>query len=262
MQKLLLIMLLFATGCKGKPSHQVISDTSKLLLSEEITFNDTTDKKDTAWIIRYTYDTNNNLIRTTIDSRPFGRSFDSHKYIYDNNNNLIQQKDSVDGKVSVIEYHYINGIPAYSTHPGSDQHIAEYTIKENKLIKIVTLQDSTVISMTYEGNKCIKGIMYSEKIQKILITNLYKYGTKRSPYYDRRWGYFQGSSSDNELLQTTSMGANNLVRIDDCSYTYNSNGYPIKDIDFLRDAAGILLNTPMMTYYKYIPANPQNKKDR
>lgn len=250
MKYALFIMLLFSACRNAKVQTKIFKiDTSKLLLSEEIIFDDTIQTKDTSSIIKYTYNRNNQLSQMIIEHKTTDTHSKSFKYYYDKNYNLILKIDSGSNKIKKIEYHYLNGILSYSNYVDSTPHYLDYTISHNKLIKFFSPSDSSTCSFFYKDNNCIRSVI---KTKNRTITNNYTFGKCRSPEYGQN--RFVGADySDNEVLQTNMHSSTNYNSYEIHTYVYNNYNYPIKDINkyYVR---GQLHGPPFVTYYKYIPA--------
>jgi hypothetical protein len=254
MKNAFLIFLIFA-GCQTSKISSVKFDKKKLLLSEIVSFTDTSNsKRDTLYKIDYSYDSLDRVIKVIIYDIEH-HTIKSSAFVYDTNNNLIEKQEIDSGKTDILDYTYVNGLPLYSKYRNSGKHYEDFIMVGTKTLKRIFPQENTIFTDTYDGNNLIKGI---GDFPKFHLENTYKYGYRRSEYYGQnsKWPYLTGPSGGNEVLQVKILRKGNNYEYDDHDYTYNKYGYPIKDIQ-TSNFMGHQMSIPIISYYKYIL--PHNK---
>jgi len=249
--------MLLISACSNAKVRSSGSDTSKLLLSQEILIcNNCKLSNDTLKITSYNYDHRNRLIFMCVDNR-MGKYLDSDRYYYDTDDNLVERRQFSDGKIDTTIFHYENNVPIYSIANGSKHHSYDYSVLNNKIVKITSAVNSSVAKFIYKKNNTI---IFSFTRDKYRIIDTNKYGVKRNPLYgcNFKWPNLLPSLEfpENELIEKkthSSMNETATISIDYYSYDYNDNGYPNKRMDqfYLNSHGG----HGSIVYYKYISAN-------
>jgi hypothetical protein len=274
MSKILLIALfplLFIVGCK-KDEPEAVNDSEKAgPVTEKQLVKTITMIISGKGVAKTNYNYNSkNRITSVHDSALIS---DDYFYTYDDAGNMIQEVFSREGNSITRDYKFVNNAPVSCTYTSpafpQDNFFMKIITDETKVIsatyytlsaspKPVQIEGATS-KYEYQNQNLVKvSSSFPDRPTEILATNIYEYGTQKSPflYSGDRWKQIVSANKNDQLKDMYISGSSSVTTVT-YSNTYNNQGYPIKVIANAKQVADDLPNPIISQYtkiYTYIDA--------
>lgn len=240
MKKLLALLFIATLACSCKKNGTSPAAEKFLISSENVTDYQPGDTANYQLIMTYN---NHNMLTTVEDINGISLPV-YYIYTYDENDNMLDTwiRDGADTAkttgfpLDTTIFNYANGLPVSSSYTeyglNGPQLLNTYKIANNKISEVAfsgTGNAAGFADITYKGNNFDTFTYAGGAI------TTYTYGTHNSPLLYTGYKYYLASvlyvKNDNEILEIRTVSATGQVDDQKFTYTYNSQGYPIKQVE-------------------------------
>jgi hypothetical protein len=215
------VTLFIAAGCKKDVKTKIY-----LLRQQIIDYRPANHQVDT---ISYTYDDHN---RITMITEPTGQSKGNFSITYREDGRVNVARKLSDSGAVVVEYDFFytpNSQGYYFKSPTHSLDTSVFTFNDKNQITRIQSRRAGYLAYTYDsrGNVATSVIVGADNSVKFFDNVTYAYDTQKNPFSQIPSGnYFFMYISDND--PSTLINNIQFKNGDTYTYTYNSDGYPVK----------------------------------